>query len=251
MNEGPSIGRVLAHAFAAVGARPIATLAPALLFGAAPSHLLYETLGRLIAADDSVLGGALLLLLAFFGGLFLSTLIQGRLLRPTSDEGGPVLDLRGLPSLVGASAAVAAAVTLGLSLALVPGVLVYVMLAVAGSVVVAERRGPWSAMLRSVDLTRGARWRVLGLFALLLAGQLVYSMLVGLSAGLLYSDLDGLESVFATLAAEDPPEGFAWIAGLAQTPVFAVWATAQNALYLELRDWKEGPAADRLAEIFG
>jgi hypothetical protein len=250
VNEGPSIGRVLSRAFAAIGARPLATLLPALLVGAVPSHLMYEALDPVVGADDGLLGFYLLFLVACLGGLFLSTLTQGLLVPPTLGKGARALDRGSSPLLLGVSAAVAVAVTLGLSLAFAPGVLAYVMLAVAGSAAVAERRGPWSAMLRSLDLTRGARWRVLGLFVLLTAGQLAFAALVNLPAGLFYGDLEGPAWIGQALAAEGAPEGFTWVASLAQTPVFAVWAAAQTALYQELRDWKDGPRADRLAEIF-
>ena len=39
--------------------------------------------------------------------------------------------------------------------------------------------------------------------------------------------------------------------GLVQTLTLAVYAATHASFYLELRLWKEGPATDALAEVFG
>ncbi len=36
-----------------------------------------------------------------------------------------------------------------------------------------------------------------------------------------------------------------------RTVTTLVWAVIQTSLYVELRNWKEGPPTDALAEVFG
>jgi hypothetical protein len=106
---------------------------------------------------------------------------------------------------------------------------------------VVERVGIFEALRRSGDLTKGSRWKILGLFIVLLliywALQAVLGV-VGLTmygaatagAGLTIASLIGsvvLGTIFNTL-----------------------WGTVQPSLYVELRQTKEGDSAERLAEVF-
>src|SRR5689334_14078690 len=66
---------------------------------------------------------------------------------------------------------------LGLILLIVPGLILYTMWLVAVVPCVVERTGPWRSLRRSQELTKGHRWRVFGLFLLLLLLGLINPLL--------------------------------------------------------------------------
>lgn len=80
-------------------------------------------------------------------------------------------------SVVAATIVVEALFEIGLLLAIVPGVLVLARLFATVPALFAERIGPWTAMKRSVALTRGHFWRVLPAGLIILAIGLVDSTL--------------------------------------------------------------------------
>lgn len=69
----------------------------------------------------------------------------------------------------GVALIVAVATLLGSFLLIAPGVLAYAVWALAAPVAVMERSGPAASLARSVRLTRGHRWRILGITVLILA----------------------------------------------------------------------------------
>jgi len=83
-------------------------------------------------------------------------------------------------------------VLLGMVLLIIPGLILYTMWFVGVQTCVVERLGPWTSLRRSRELTKGFRWKVFALVALLLsvvnAGggviELVLTALAGPIAGL-------------------------------------------------------------------
>jgi hypothetical protein len=69
----------------------------------------------------------------------------------------------------------------GLCMCIVPGIVVLVIFAFPLQVVVVENKGPLDALSRSLELTAGYRWRVLGVLCMLFIG---YLLVVGVSTSL-------------------------------------------------------------------
>ncbi|MBW6526454.1 hypothetical protein KZ813_06335 [Sphingomonas sp. RHCKR7] len=132
-------------------------------------------------------------------------------------------------------------VTLGVALLVVPGLIVATMWSVAMVAAVAEREGVFAALSRSRALTKGARWRVFGLFLLV---AVLYSVAFAV-VGVIRTTVFGQAFVQTEVT-------FAGVifSALMSTLLLPLWLALQAALYVELRDWKDGPAADRLADIF-
>ena len=66
---------------------------------------------------------------------------------------------------------------LGLILLVVPGIMLYVMWLVAVAACVVERTGPWRSLRRSQELTKGHRWKIFGIFLLMMLLSLVGPLL--------------------------------------------------------------------------
>ena len=80
---------------------------------------------------------------------------------PFSVRGGLRIGLRRFFPYVGASILYILAISLGMLLLVVPGIIAFAMLAVAPALAVIERTGPIESQSRSRALTRGNRWRIL------------------------------------------------------------------------------------------
>jgi hypothetical protein len=66
---------------------------------------------------------------------------------------------------------------LGIILLVVPGVILYTMWLVAVAACVVERTGPWRSLRRSQELTKGHRWKIFGLFLLLVLLSMISPLL--------------------------------------------------------------------------
>jgi hypothetical protein len=66
---------------------------------------------------------------------------------------------------------------LGLILLIVPGIMLYTMWLVGVAACVVERTGPWRSLRRSQELTKGHRWKIFGLFLLLVLLSLINPLL--------------------------------------------------------------------------
>jgi len=122
-------------------------------------------------------------------------------------------------------------------------VILYLMWSVAAPAVVAERLGVFAALGRSRQLTSGARWKILGIQLIILILYWVLAVVVGIAVG-----TAAMSSNYA-----DPTHlgaGVVITMVLLGTALTVVWGTVQAALFLELRNWKEGPRAEALAEVF-
>jgi hypothetical protein len=164
------------------------------------------------------------------GEVFFSGAIAISLTHPHGEDPPPLREIARRLSygrLIAVDLVFVALVALGLLLGLVPGILAFVWLGLAGPVVELEDRSTASALRRSVSLVRGNFWLVFGVLAPIeLAGDAIGG---GLAA--LVHDLFG-HTFVATWLAEA-------LSDAALAPVFAVAAVL---LTVELMKEKDGIA---------
>lgn len=173
---------------------------------------------------------ALLTVTGLLGEVFYSGAVAVSLTHPEHEKAPPLsvvareLDYR---RLILVDLAYVALVVVGLLLAVVPGILVFVWFGLSGPVVEIEKRSVRGALSRSLGLVRGNFWLV---FLVLAPVELVGDAVSKLIAGLVH---DGLGHTFlATWMAESA-------ANIVFTPVFAVAAVL---LTLDLIAAKDGGA---------
>jgi hypothetical protein len=256
---GVSIERVFGRAFGTIRANPLATLGISFLFSAVPTVAINlavqgrqaELIARVGAWGLIGFGIAMIVI-----GIVISAITQGALVRAT------VAHSHGRESSFGESVSAGLAVViplfltsllsafgvgLAMILLIVPGIMVYCAWVVATPAVVEERLWPLDALGRSSELTRGARWKVFAILLILLVGYWVLSAVVGV-VSVQFSG--GVRGVAAMNAAGQLPIAFLIVSGIVQTLVACVWGVCVSSLYIELRDWKDGPQADTLAQVF-
>ncbi|HEX8468260.1 MAG TPA: hypothetical protein VF620_10690 [Allosphingosinicella sp.] len=265
-----SIGRVFSRGFGTIGSNPVATLGIALLFSALPFMLIIYVVASLGIQAFAALGMAATIAVALFSALvfiLLSMITQGALVRAT------VAYSQGRKASFAESAMAGLAVVLplfllgllsalgfglGLVLLLVPGVMLYVMWSVAAPALVEERLGPIEAFRRSHYLTRGARWKI---FALMLVLVVIYWLfttatqmlsMMWFAPGSTEVDSMGGPGVDPMRDAMSSfMVGVLMVSVVSGTITSAVWGVIMSSLFVELRDWKDGPQTDTLADIFG
>jgi hypothetical protein len=251
VDRTPSIGRVFTRAFAVMAHNPLIVFGTALLLAGIPITLFTHLSASLQSGrlgGFAFAGTLVATLLVLLVTLIARALVQGCLVRATvADSEGRRAGLgecvrtaanRLLP-LIGVSLLLPLAIVVGLAMVIVPGIIVAMMYAVLVPVVVQERVGVMDAFTRTAFLTDGARWRILGLELLLLLMVWLLQGLSGLAQIALHGSLYHAFSLPALL-----------LSLLVTTLSTILHATIQTALYVELRDWKDGPAGDRLSEIF-
>jgi hypothetical protein len=251
-----SIGTVLSRTFAILGDNPLATFGIAFLFGAVPQSLYaYFVTATLTTADRaSTIGAVAVSIGSFVIFMILSMLVQGALVRATlaHSEGqratlGQCIGtgLAVAVPLIGLTILMLLGMMAGFMLLLVPGIILYLMWSVAVPALVAEKTGVLGAFSRSRSLTKGARWKIFGLLLLLIVLVWLLSGIMGivmLAGGMMPAAANGT-LVFSPL--------YLLLSGVVNTLVIAFWSTAQASLYVSLRNWKDGPQAQDLADIFG
>jgi len=135
-------------------------------------------------------------------------------------------------------------ILLGFVALIIPGFIVITVLWVAVPAAVIERSG-LSALSRSAELTKGYRWRILGLLFALFFIMFLVSLPLGAASGLLVynamSDAEGFATSMTILMA------FNWVlasfTGALSAVVYAV-------SYHDLRVAKEGADTDQIASVF-
>jgi hypothetical protein len=256
-----SIGRIFSRAFGTIGSNPAATLGIAFLFTALPSlALLYgaQNLQSIWAENAGALGTGPIAGMGIFLGLIyilLWMITQGALVRATVafSEGGKAglgeslaAGLRVALPLLLLALMTSVAIAFGLFLLIVPGVILYVMWCVAAPALVEERLGPIEALGRSRQLTRGTRWKVFGLILILLVMYWLFLALVGLVSVMTHGGLDEMAASAGRLSLGDMAINL-----VSSTITSGVGAVIHSSLFVELRNWKDGPRTETLAEIFG
>jgi hypothetical protein len=250
-----SITRVFQRAFQAISLNPVVILGLALVVGAVPSLLMTALISRsgigsqasIQISFGAIIGAGFL---SGVVGLVVSALVQGAITRATvtAIEGrratfGESLStaLRVLLPLIGLSILLAIGIMIGFVLLIVPGIILLLMWAVAVPSLVIERGGVFAAFARSAELTRGAKWRILGLFLLLAVAYWLLS-LVARIVGL---------GLYSPTAASNGFTIANIIGGVVVGTLFnMIWGTVQPSLYIELRQWKEGGSIENLEQIF-
>ncbi|MFZ5796078.1 MAG: hypothetical protein ACRCS5_01345 [Sphingomonas sp.] len=251
-----SIGRIFNRAFSTIGSNPLTIFGISFLFGALPSVILDAILQSRQATQNAPFDFTTLLLTAGIAVLTLAFtfLAQGALVRATVaySDGQPVsfaesalAGLRKILPLLGLAILLGLIVMFGLALLIVPGIILYLVLSVATPALVEENCGIFGAFGRSAALTKGARWNI---FALELVVLVIY-WIISAVVGLLVVALVGFQG-FAN-AAQGLSIGFLAISAVSSTLAITIVSTIQTSLYVELRNWKDGPATEALTDIFG
>lgn len=252
-----SVGRVFERAFSTIAHNPVVVLGLALVLGAIPGLIMtYLFSSFAVGAVRPGMSANTMAALTFIGlvswaiSLMISAIVQGALTRATVAESegkkasfGESLSagFRVFLPLIGVGFLFAVGVALGMILLIVPGVILLLMWSVAAPAVVVERDGVFQAFRRSRQLTSGARWKILGVFLVLVVLYWLLSIVLGLV---------GLKMYGAANAAT----GFTTanlIGSVVLGTIFNVlWGTIQPSLYVELRHWKEGDSVQALADVF-
>ncbi len=234
------MGRVLSRAFGAIGRNAALFLGLAAILSGIPQLIaglwrvdVGEFAGPVVIA--AVVGG----LLAWVG----SAVLQVAITRATiSDLVGERPSFAGclkagfamLLPMIGLTILQGLGIGLGFMLLLVPGIMLYVAWSVAVPAYVQERIGVVESFGRSRALTKGSRWKI---FGLLLVCWIVILILQA-PTGLL------------TAAAQTPTSLSILITTAVGIVTSMVLCTIQAAIYVELRDVKEGAAPSDLETIF-
>jgi hypothetical protein len=138
--------------------------------------------------------------------------------------------------MIGISIVFALGVGLALVLLVVPGVILWMCWSVVVPVYVQEKVGMFEAFGRSLELTRGWRWRIFLTMLVMMIGL----WLLGIPAGMLTVGIAASGSIIASSLVG------AAISALASM----VMVTVQACIYVELRDVKDGVAPADLEAIF-
>jgi hypothetical protein len=141
--------------------------------------------------------------------------------------------LRRSPALIAVNLLIWIYATFAALLLVFPAIIVFCVYAVASPACVIERIGPIKAMSRSAFLTKGNRWRVFGLSALLFLGAGILDQLVVFLAKLAGGPI-------FSLAVSAPVDG---VLGGFSAVAFAV-------LYARLRTAREGVDIEHIAAVF-
>jgi uncharacterized membrane protein len=252
-----SIGKILGRAFGVMGDNPVAVFGIAFLFGALPQQLYtyFVNPAMLAANPGNAVPGIILSIGSSVVFLVFGMLVQGALVRATAAyaEGaratfGESVETglsMALP-LIGMTILLILGLMLGFTLLVIPGVILYIMWSVAAPALVVEETGVFAAFGRSRFLTKGARWKIFGLQLLLVVIFILLSSLVGV----LMIASGGMQAIASQIAGGRLPLAYTIITAVSGTLMTAFWSTMQTSLYIALREWKEGPQVETLANVF-
>jgi hypothetical protein len=252
--EKVDVGRVLGRGFAALRDNFLPFLAVSLLLAGLPAAALqYWAQSNFDVADPgfvltggywAVLGATLL------ANIVSAVLLQGVLTRSTilhlggrdADIGASaLLALRLLPALIAVSLLLGLMIAVGAVLLVFPGLMIYCATLVAVPALIEERPGILGSISRSRDLTRGSRWRIFLIALLFWFFSAALQSIVAL--------ISGVSMVDASQPAVDPLRaGIA--AGISASLSTMIVATVTAALYVELREVREGATTNELADVF-
>ncbi len=253
--RGVSIGRVIQRAFGTITGNPLVTLGLAFVLGGLPSLILRLVRPGLVGVRPGTTPGAFgsamweTIIISSLLGIVLFGIIQGALVRATvaHSEGREAsfaecisVGLRAALPVIGLMILWYFASALGFLLLFVPGVILVLMWSVAIPALVEERTGIIAAFGRSRFLTRGERWKILGLLLVVLAVYLLLLAVVGLLG----------YSVFKQGATDNFSAGALIGNVLFGTLQQALWGTMQSSLFVELREAKEGSSVGNLRQVF-
>jgi uncharacterized membrane protein len=186
--------------------------------------------------------------------LVMAMIVQGAIVRATiaNSEGrragfaeSLMAGLRVAVPLVLLAILIGLSVLIGFIFLIVPGVMLYVIWSVASPALVEERVGVIGALRRSRYLTKGARWKIFGLELILLIAMWIVTAVLGF---VMIASSGNVQAAALSL----PGLSLGWLIGnaIAATLINAFWSTVQTSLYVDLRDWKDGPQGSHLENVF-
>jgi len=187
---------------------------------------------------------------AAFLGIVLNTLAQAMVFngafevmrgRPVDLAASAKVGLRRFFPVVGIAIVVSLLVGLGMLLLAFPGIMLYTMWFVATPVCVVERAGVFHSMGRSRELTKGYRWKIFGLYLVVLIPAILIGG--GMSAVILSGGAAAVNQVLASTIGK--------IANLVWSALWtAFFAIIVAVAYHDLRVAKEGVDTDQIASVF-
>jgi len=189
-----NVGGVFNQAFATLQAKPLFFVFTGLMFGIA--HLALSRSGingpdpSAISPGLVLVGILLLLVLGAITQILAARATEGPLGTNASLDFAPAVQaaLPRLPNVILTTLAFAFLVGLGFVAFILPGIFILLVLCVAVPACILEDLSPVAALKRSRDLTRGNRWRLLGLVLLngliLIGVGVVVSLPLGLASTL-------------------------------------------------------------------
>lgn len=148
--------------------------------------------------------------------------------------------LRSFLALLAIGLLMGVAIFFGMILLIVPGVIMAIVWSVTVPVYVVEQREVFASFGRSVDLTRGNRWRIFGLAVIYFVAFIVVGLVVGA--------LGGVAGVFGSGSAMTLR--FVLVQPLINAVVAMIGAVGVAVLYVELRRLRDGVDAAGLAAVF-
>lgn len=246
-----SLGRVFERAFATIRQNPLVTILFAFFFAALPNLGLSVVIAAMDTGDSdpSLSTSAIQMLVMFTLTALVVSLAQaaqtpvvlafneGR--RGTISEGLSML-IRAIVPVVILGVLSGVSITLG-SVLIVPGLFLWVLWSVSIPTLVAERLGIRASLRRSAQLTKEARWQVLAVLILVASANIGVSIGVEVFSGEFQND-DPWAGLF------DP--NYLAVTLIADVILSSVAGATIASLYVELRDWKEGPGIDNLEDVF-
>lgn len=250
--DGLSIGRMFQRALSTIRHNPLLTIMLAFLFGALPGMLTgipqSWLTDDLAGSGDAVFWG-IFALFYFLGGIIASLTLafqtratiaktEGR--RATFAECGKAGSAVLLPAL-GVGVIASLAITVGLFMLIAPGLIMLTLWSVAIPALVEEKKGVLASLTRSLHLTRGARAKIFGLMLVLFTASFFVSVVIEIVTGEWGSR--------AMMTAYTNPT-YLLLSAVSGTLLTAIYGAVQASLYVELRDWKDGPATHNLEQIF-
>ena len=236
------VGHVLERGFAVFFRNIVIFSLIALLF-ILPSTLLFELESLIEDEFNQILFLFGLLLLSLILGNIATAVIAYGTFQDMHGKRASIGDYlsRGLELnilILGVAFLSAFAITLGTGLLVVPGFIVMTILWVAIPVAVVERPGISKALRRSAELTKGYRWQVFGIIAILMSIDVAILLIVDLP--------DELDLPL-------PSSMGAWkpvLSGVLEALVAALAAVMATVVYHDLRVAKEGIGITDIAKVF-
>ena len=244
------IGRVIQELFQVLGRHFVTFAILAVILVGVP----YAVLNLFIGNPVTTLGAGFIQAYtrAVGGGLIvglLTLILQATIIHATASDlnGRPVsvtdslrAGLYAFLPLLGLGIVMGIAIGIGFILLIVPGVMLALAWCVAVPAYVVERPNFMDVFGRSAALTRGNRWRILGLFCIYIVAFLVIELVFGIVGGVTNFLSFGGFPVITRLI----------VLPLMQTASGLIGATGGAVLYMELRRVREGVGAEGLAALF-
>ncbi|NOT40972.1 MAG: hypothetical protein HOP13_10805 [Alphaproteobacteria bacterium] len=250
--ENFDIGRVIQRTMALVGRNFIPFFVLALVLTGIPSLLLQVAMPADPTAIQQAPGAYMTsIIIGALVSVATGVILQGTLTRAAVDDlSGKGVQLGSAISnaialilpLIGLGLLVGLGVGVGFIALIVPGIFLLLCWMVASPVMVVERLGVIASMQRSMQLTQGHRWAILGLIVLfIIVYMIVLAVLGAIVGGAMLSDL---------ASAAGPPLGFLIVMTLVGVVLSVIGTVGAAAIYFELRQIKEGVGATELAQVF-